>query len=109
MLSRSELRMLTAWCGRRELRWSPAQAVGGMPTMLLEPQTPRAPWQRMLLVFDEPEMRLETELGEILASASDLPAVLDAMDGGVAEPPALYRRALSRMVPTGGECRGVIA
>ncbi len=93
MLNSSELRTLTAWCVQRDLRWTPAHPAGGVAVLLLEPRAARTPWQRMLLVLDEPEMRLETELGEALASASDLPALLDAMDGGVAEVPVPGRYA----------------
>ncbi len=93
MLNSSELRTLTAWCVRCYLRWTPAHPAHGVATLLLEPRSGRTPWQRMLLVLDEPEMRLETELGEALASASDLEALLDAMDGGVAETPVPSRRA----------------
>ena len=41
----------------------------------------------MRLVLNEPELRLEDAAGEALAAASDLPALLDAVDGGVAEMP----------------------
>ena len=59
--------------------------------MMLEPRDAARPWQRMMLVLDKRELRLENELGETLASASDLPALLDAVEGGVAESPALAR------------------
>ena len=109
MLDTTELRTLTAWCAQRDLRWTPAQPDGGVSTMLLEPRAARVPWQRMLLVFDEPDMRLENELGETLASASDLPALLDAVDGGVAEPVALDHRALAWMAFAPVEGLGFIA
>ncbi len=96
MLDVSELRMLTAWCSQRGLCWTPARPAAGVAAMVLEPRDSWAPWQRMLLVFDEPDMRLEDEVGETLASASDLLALLDAVDGGVAEPPALHHHALAR-------------
>ncbi len=41
----------------------------------------------MVLVLAQGELRLENELGETLASASDLPALLDAVEGGVADAP----------------------
>ena len=56
--------------------------------MLLKPRDAGRPWQRMILVLAEGELRLENELGETLASASDLPALLDAVEGGVADAPA---------------------
>ena len=46
---------------------------------------PPRPWQRMMLVLEKHEIRLENELGETLASASDLPALLDAVEGGIAD------------------------
>ena len=52
--------------------------------MMLKPRDASGPWQRMLVVLGEGELRLENELGETLASASDLPALLDAVEGGVA-------------------------
>jgi hypothetical protein len=109
MLDSSELRTLTAWCARRDLRWTPARPDGGVSTMLLEARAARVPWQRMLLVFDEPDMRLENELGETLASASDLPALLDAVDGGVAEPASLDYRAMAGMALAPVEGLGFIA
>ena len=56
--------------------------------MMLKPRDAGRPWQRMILVLDTAELRLENELGETLASASDLPALLDAVEGGVADTPA---------------------
>jgi hypothetical protein len=108
-LNSSELRTLTAWCAQRDLRWTPAHPIRGIPTLLLEPRTVRTPWQRMLLVLDASEMRLETELGEALASASGLPALLDAMDGGVAEAPMLDHRALVWMTAAPVEGLGFVA
>jgi hypothetical protein len=61
--------------------------------MVLESRDPAAAWQRMLLVTEGAEMRLEDELGQPLACSSDLPALLDAVDGGVAEKPSVQSRA----------------
>ena len=91
----ADLRLLSAWCGRRDMTWSAAQALPDTPAMVLIPRDARRPWQTMLLVLQGPEMRLENELGETLASASDLPALLDAVDGGVAEPPSIRNRLLT--------------
>ncbi len=66
--------------------------------MMLKRRDAARPWQRMMLVLDEGEMRLENELGETLASASDLPALLDAVEGGVADgsaAPAVQRSGSS--------------
>ena len=91
----SDLRLLSAWCGRRDMTWSAAQTLPDTPAMVLIPRDARRPWQTMLLVLQGPEIRLENELGETLASASDLPALLDAVDGGVAEPPSIRNRLLT--------------
>ena len=47
----------------------------------------------MLLVWSGEELSLEDEAGETLASASDLPALLDAVDGGVADAPPVWSGA----------------
>ena len=60
--------------------------------MMLEPRDAARPWQRMMLILENHEIRLENELGETLASASDLPALLDAVEGGVADAPAFASR-----------------
>ncbi len=52
----------------------------------------------MRLVLDARELRLENELGKTLATASSLPALLDAVDGGVAETPALPARVLAGLL-----------
>ncbi|MEJ1978359.1 MAG: hypothetical protein WDN49_21735 [Acetobacteraceae bacterium] len=41
---------------QRGLRWTPARPAGGVAAMVLEPRDSWAPWQRMLLVFDEPDI-----------------------------------------------------
>ncbi len=92
MLDGTELRALSVWCGKHDLSWTPAESEQGPPTMLLQPRDAGRPWQRMILVLDQGELRLENELGETLASASDLPALLDALEGGVADTPFAVRR-----------------
>lgn len=79
----SEVRALNNWCHARAFRWL---AVGGPEVhgMLLEPAAGRRPWQHVRLVSDPDGWRLEDEVGETLATASALPALLDAVDGGVA-------------------------
>ena len=47
----------------------------------------------MLLVVDDDGFHLLNAPGETLAAASDLPALLDALDGGVAEAPRRFRNA----------------
>ena len=56
--------------------------------MMLKPRDATRPWQRMLLVLEQGDLRLENEQGETLASASDLPALLDAVEGGLGDLPA---------------------
>jgi hypothetical protein len=92
MLGGVELRALSLWCCRRDMTWSPAHSADGPPVMMLRARDDNRPWQRMMLVLDTSELRLENELGETLASASDLPALLDAVEGGVAETPTQARR-----------------
>ncbi len=87
MLDGVAIRALNLWCDRRSLSWSAAHPVGDSAVMVLCPRDACGPWQRMMLVLDCPELRLENELGEMLASASDLPALLDAVDGGVGKAP----------------------
>ena len=96
MLGGIELRALSTWCGRHDMSWSPAESDQGPPTMMLKPRDAGRPWQRMMLVLAEGELRLENELGETLASASDLPALLDAVEGGVADAPAAGPHLLGR-------------
>ena len=95
MMDGTAIRALNAWCGTRALSWSAAHPLGGCDVMMLMPRDAERPWQRMMLVLDSSELRLENEEGETLASASSLPALLDAVDGGVAEPPPPPSRALA--------------
>lgn len=86
MLTRPELRLLTSWCQSHAMRWHP------MPTpnaLLLEPAWARHPWQRMVLTLEAGNYHLAEERGPTLACASDFPALLDALDGGIADSPAL--------------------
>ena len=89
MLDGCDLRALSAWCEERNLSWSVAPSGAGHSEMVIEPRDAVHSWQRMRLVLALPELRLENEAGETLARASDLPALLDAVDGGVADQPAL--------------------
>ena len=89
MLDAADLRLLTRWCRDHAMRWQPLCVDADGTMLLLEPAEARHPWQRMVLTADDTGLRLEDELGEALAAASDLPALLDALDGGVAEPPAI--------------------
>ena len=54
--------------------------------MVLEHDAGTRPWQRMVLCRERDALRLLDETGTVLAEASTLPALLDAVDGGIAEP-----------------------
>lgn len=97
MLDGAELRALSSWCQHHALSWRPASGEDGLTAMVLEPRQRRRAWERMLLILREDGFCLSTELGEALATASDLTALLDALDGGVAEgPPGTAPRAGAR-------------
>ncbi|MBV9735761.1 MAG: hypothetical protein JO209_07600 [Acidisphaera sp.] len=85
MLDGAELRTLSSWCHHRALCWRPASGEDGLAAMLLEPKQRRRAWERMILVLRDDGFSLSNELGEALATASDLLALLDALDGGIAE------------------------
>ena len=89
MLYGCDLRALSDWCEERHLSWCVAPSGAGHSEMVIEPKDAPRSWQRMRLVLALPELRLENEAGETLAESSDLPALLDAVDGGVADMPAL--------------------
>lgn len=84
-----DLLVLSHWCSHRGLHWTPGPS--GEPSMLLEQRTATRPWQRMVLCRRAGALRLLDETGVLLAEASTLPALLDAVDGGVAEPVASPR------------------
>jgi hypothetical protein len=99
MLDAAELKTLAHWCRGRGLRFFPL-AIGAAGTVILFERTEATRlWQRMKLILDDDGFRVCDELDETLASASDLPALLDALDGGVGEPvrggPAARRHAAS--------------
>jgi hypothetical protein len=85
MLTPMDLKMLTLWCQHRTMRWLPLRTGADTAELLLEPLTPSRPWQRMRLCVRESGFLLADETGQTLATASDLPALLDALDGGVAD------------------------
>ena len=98
MLEISAIRALSVWCDVRSLSWTAARSERGRAVLTLWPRDTGRPWQHMRLVLDEPDLRLENELGETLATASDLPALLDAVDGGVAELPPVSPRVLAGLL-----------
>ncbi len=93
MLRAADLQALGVWCQDHRVTWSATRRDGADLAVILEPETASRAWQCMRLVLDAPELRLEDETGQALACASDLPALLDAMDGGLAD------IALSRQLP----------
>ena len=82
MLDAMQFRTLVQWCRGRGLRFLPL----GLGGILFERVEPTRPWQRMKLMQDGGGFRLCDECDDLLASGSDLPSMLDALDGGVAEP-----------------------
>ncbi|MBN8890191.1 MAG: hypothetical protein J0H91_07850 [Rhodospirillales bacterium] len=88
MLDSDELRLLSRWCRARRLHWQPGVADDGQPAVLLTGATPGMVWRGMLLLPTDDEWRLLDAPGDMLAAASDLPALLDALDAGVAAPDA---------------------
>ena len=86
MLDTVELKTPAAWCRGRGLRFLPLRVGAEETVILFEPNEATLPWQRMKLILDDDGFRVCDELDDPLASASDLPALLDALDGGVAEP-----------------------
>ncbi len=86
MLDELTVRALDLWCDRGALSWSAAHLAGQTPVVILRPMDRGRSWRYLRLVLGEPESRVENEDGEILAIASDFPALLDAVDGGVGEP-----------------------
>ena len=95
-----DIHTLSNWCKHRGLRWAPGSS--GEPSMLLERQTASRPWQRMVLCHERDALRLLDETGTVLAEASTLPALLDAVDGGVAEPSPVM--APSRVMAVAAAC-----
>ena len=85
MLERAESLLLGSWCQARGMRWRPGRAGPGAEALRLEPISGAAS-QALVIALGE-EFRLLDPRGQVLAAASELPALLDAVDGGVAEPP----------------------
>jgi hypothetical protein len=84
MTQPQELQHLTRWCAARQLLWQPSRTEAGLPAILLRPQHRLRPWQDVLLVHDDDGVMLIDETGTLLASASEIPALLDAVDSGIA-------------------------
>ena len=85
MLGRAELLLLAEWCRRRGMSWLPGRSTDGAPALLLEHRA-AVGGEPMLLTLRDAELCLADESGQMIASASDLPALLDALDAGIADP-----------------------
>ena len=93
MLDIVDLRALTTWCAASAMRWRPLLRSGNV-AILLEPVNAQQCWARVVLTWGDDDYELVSEAGDLLAVASDLHSVLDALRGGVAEPvPAPMLRA----------------
>lgn len=79
MLETAELQLLSKWCRARSLHWQPGVADDGRPALLLL----GTPQQTMMLQPDEDEWRLLDQPGDVLAAASGLTELLDALDAGM--------------------------
>jgi hypothetical protein len=86
MLTRADLRMLSGWCHARGMTWLPGRAEGSAVGLLLQRNS-----GSMLLASKAGELRLFDAAGQVLAVASNLPALLDALDGGIADRCAGWR------------------
>lgn len=102
MLDTTELRTLARWCRGRGLRFLPLGTDAARSVILFERLEPTRPWQRMKLVQDDTGFRLCDERDDLLASGSDLPAILDALDGGVAETAGKRGCGVHARISTGG-------
>jgi len=78
MLDQLDRQALLRWCHSRRMKWAEAAS----DAVLLVAESGTGPATR--LRPGEDGWQLETEAGEALAAASDLPALLDAMDAGLA-------------------------
>ncbi len=85
MLESADFKVLSRWCRQRRLQVLDVGQGNGVMAMRLEPNVGTMPFARMLLVAGSDGFRLMDGDGAPLAAASDLPAVLDAVDGGVSE------------------------
>ncbi len=91
MLDQAELRHLTRWCAANRLSWQAARTDAGGPALLLMPAVGRRAATDMpsMLLFatEDDELHLTDAPGTPLATASDLHALLDALDSGLTRPP----------------------
>jgi hypothetical protein len=80
IMSGGRLAVFSSWCRARGMTWLPGS---GAAALVLRPQR-RADGDALMIAQREGELRLLSRSGDVLAAASDLPALLDAIDAGVA-------------------------
>ncbi len=85
MFDTADLRVLSIWCSQNRMSWMPGRSDDGEGGLLLRGSVTRHMPAELLLLIGQPELRLVDGGGETMASASTLPALLDALDAGVAE------------------------
>ncbi|MDR3523117.1 MAG: hypothetical protein P4L66_03330 [Acetobacteraceae bacterium] len=83
MPSTAELKHLTRWCTARRLYWQPARTESGAPAILLRGNGMRVAWHDMMLTEEDDGVGLRDARGALLADASEIPALLDALDSGL--------------------------
>lgn len=88
MLDRQDLMLLTRWCRARSVAWQPARSEDNEPALLLQGRIAAPAWTGMLLAVSDDGFTLTDAGGETLATTSDLAALLDALDAGLAARPA---------------------
>ena len=79
-----DLQTLSRWCAARRMEWLPGNSSDAGEVILIEPASGNGLWPRLALFRQARLYGLVDEWGEILAEASELSALLDALDGGIA-------------------------
>ena len=93
MPSTAELKHLSRWCSARRLHWQPARTESGAPAILLRGDSASVAWHDMMLIEEDDGVALVDEQGDLLADASEILALLDALDTGlVTRPMPRHRR-----------------
>jgi|GEM_PF-4842047 len=83
MLDQADRTVLVRWCRTRHVTWAALSGAPEHPVISLLAE--EGPWAALRLSHEPSGWMLATEGGETLAAASSLPALLDAMDAGIAE------------------------
>ena len=91
MMADSEFDVFSAWCRAHDLHWLATRDADGVEGLELEPDGRHAGSKRTRLIRRNGAFHLTDDHGNALASASALQPVLDALDGGVAEPSEALR------------------